>query len=253
MSRQVHLTITIEDMYHLPSVLLPSLVALLVGLGFCFGQTSTQNQGGGISWQQEHLIKQVDLFKKVTPIRFEGRNQTDREIKILGVIADCSACASPKASMDIVPPGSEFTVHAMVRLVSTEGVQRGKLLVNTEVLGGESESTVSQPHVYNLSYEVKFPPPMHVSPSVLEWAPDSVEPKVLTLTFDKSKGFEYLSFEVDSNSFSVEERFESENRVVLVVTPLVSLVTPSSIALTYTSDLSGRTKSTTRIPLQLSP
>jgi hypothetical protein len=206
-----------------------------------------------IIWETDNIQKEIKNFKKVVPVRFEGRNQSDRTVKVVGVVADCSACANPKASVEVVKPGESFLVHAMVRLVSVDGIQRGKLVVNLQDLDPQSPDLKVDFYPSTLSYEIKFLPPFYVVPSGLEWAGDDIEDKKLLLTFDTAKGYQYKSYAVDKTLYSVVEGEKTGNSLVLVIKPLTQPAVPSFLTLTYSSGLSGRESTRTLISLGSKP
>lgn len=206
-----------------------------------------------IIWDTDHFQREVKNFKKVIPVRFEGKNHSDKAVKVVGVVADCSACANPKASVDAVGPGESFTVHAMVRLISVDGIQRGKLVVNLQYFDPQSSHVKADLQPSVLSYEIKFLPPFHVEPSELAWAGDDMEAKKLILTFDPSKGYQYKFYAVDKALFSVVEEEKTGNSVVLVIKPLTQPASSSNLILAYSSGLSGRETTRTSIPLHSKP
>jgi hypothetical protein len=192
----------------------------------------------GILWDSEFYSKSIETYKRAVPIRFEGVNSGDKDIRILSVKADCASCLVPKASLDVVRSGERVSINAILRLVGAAGIQRGRVVVETclddngsmdspqanagtqVAHGGRGEGY----RVYTLSYQVNFKPPYGVSPTALLWDAKDTGSRDIEISFDRSLGYEYKNFETDNSLYRVEDIEKQDegavSSLILRVTPL---------------------------------
>lgn len=169
----------------------------------------------GILWDSEFYSRSIETYKRAVPIRFEGVNSGEKDIRILSVKADCASCLVPKASLDVVRSGERVSINAILRLVGAAGIQRGRVVVetclddngsmdspqaNVGAQGGRGEGY----RVYTLSYQVSFNPPYGVSPTALLWDANDTGSRDIEISFDRSLGYEYKNFETDNSLYKVE-------------------------------------------------
>ncbi len=229
-----------------------------VGDGVIDGVNNGADDGaseGAIRWESTSFKRDILKPQRVSPIRYEGLNTGESDIRILSVKGDCSACAQPKASVEVVKPGQSFTINAMVRLTSLDGLQRGTIAVLTEeVFPASVESSQNTPktNAYSLTYELGFSPGVRAEPTSLSWVAPDISTKEIKLFISSEGGFEFRGVGVDSNLFRVSHVVEDGVEGFLVrvmVTPLTPPVSTSFLTLEFSSGAPPMPQRVIRVPL----
>lgn len=196
---QVYRTFSYNTLFSVVFILFVKLSS-----GFAVAQQST------FLWDNQNISEELEGFKESHKVIFKGKNNYDRDLKILAVVPDCSACTDIVVSPNIIVKAGDFVeISGNVNINATAGNQIGRLAVYYD--------GIEKPDV--LVYNLRYPVPFRVSPKNLIWL-ENRNPQTFTLYVNHTLGFSFHNYVLTSEEFSIEILDKKEGEILFQALPI---------------------------------